>query len=377
MLEKICCFDLEADRERGLDVWSKHYKLESAAFLIKNKFGYQKHYTTDKEEIYTLLRSLKEKDYTFIVHNLNYEGGVLLAQAGIDITELSPDGELRVIDTMKLHQHTTKKQDEDRSLSLDAAVEEYSGSGHKGFYLNYLVNNGSAKNLKDAHARVSSLPPNLLKEYNMLDVEVTYDLFLHCMNYLDFIGYDWVSDHILYVRDVSRNLKTYIKGIKIDREAAYKNLLTLIEAKKKTELEFFETYSEVIKATQHKLSTEWLRVDFSTRKAKAKNPDKIEPKKEKMIEFNLNSTKHKEVLAIDVMGLEPFIFTEKGSPSFKKGNLHQYGELGSFLAKIAYFNKPILELQKVLALSAEDGRLHALVRASTTVTGRSSSKKSE
>lgn len=375
--EKLCCFDLEADYERGLDVWSKHYKLESAAFLIVNEHGFQKHYTTDKEEIYYILKRLKEKDYTFIVHNLNYEGGVLIAQMGIDITELSPEGELRAIDTMRLHQHTTKEQGDNRSLSLDSAVKEYTGAGHKGYYIDYLIKKGVARTPKEAHAKVGLLPPEMLKSYNMLDVEVTFDLFNHCKDTLEYLKYDWETDHILYVSDVRRNLKTYIRGIKIDRDAAFNNLLELLEAQKQAEATFHVKYANEIQEALGIMSDRKTQDDLKKRREKATNIEGIKVIPRDVRCFNLNSTYHKAVLAIEVLKYKPYIFTEKGAASFKQGNLHQYGDLGEDLKCISYFSRPILELQKVLAHSEEDGRLHALVRASTTVTGRSTSKRGE
>ena len=58
--DKICVFDLEADMNRGLDVWSKEFKLISAAFMIKNPDlpETQEYYTTDIEEIYYIIEKL-------------------------------------------------------------------------------------------------------------------------------------------------------------------------------------------------------------------------------------------------------------------------------------------------------------------------------
>jgi hypothetical protein len=365
---KILAFDVEADGKHGLDIFSKLYTLESAAFMkvIDGKIT-DTFYTESKEEIGNTIQRAIDAGFTMVVYNAAYEWAVVKAQFGIEMPN--------VIDVMRLHQHSTKRYGKDRSLKLTKAVEEYYGvSDYKKPYLDHLIKAGVAKNEKDAHKNVSKLPSHLLKAYNEADVYYTYELLQYCVNYLDWEGYDWKADHNMYMADIKRNCSAYLRGVKFDRQLALNNLVKLQGEQKQCLDNFYIKYTEPIKQALQVISEEKTRKSFQARQAKAKNPDKIEVKAQEVTEFNLNSGLQKAAL-VDALNIPVAIFTDKGAYSFNKNHLYQYGDLGVDLVAIALFRKPIEELSKTIGLSEETGRIHALVRAGTTSTNRSTSGK--
>jgi hypothetical protein len=368
MFEKLLVFDLEADYHYGLEPWSVNYKLTAAGFIKYengNKTG--ELFSTDFSQIRETIQKANDADFVFVVYNASYEYSVVLAQFGIRLKN--------VIDVMRLHQHATKRFGKERSLSLGKAVEEHFLTiNYKEKYFKYLINKGIAKNEKEAHGKVSELPEVLLQAYNMEDVFFTADLLFTLVDKLDFEGYKWQFDQVFYISDVKRNCEAFIRGVKIDRELAYKGLQEHKEKQEEYYNTFFKKYAEVINKTEMEINRITDIADFEKRKAKAKNPEKLEFKVRAIKSFNLNSGKHKSKL-VDILGLECRIFTEKGAYSFNKNHLHQWGELGEDLLRLSKLRKPIEELEKVIAMSSEDGRLHSLVKSGLTSTGRSTSGK--
>jgi hypothetical protein len=368
ILEKALVFDVEADYTHGLDLYSKYYKLESCAFIkVVNDKVVGELYTEDFEVMKETLEKAEAEGYTFVVYNAAYEVSVVRAQFGLRLT--------KVIDCMRLHQHATKRYGATRSLALQSAVEEHLHiPKYKDGHLQWLIDNGIAKTTKEAHAKVAQLPTRRLEAYNMDDTAFTLELTYFCINSLALEGYNWEFDHDLYTTDIKRNSDAYLRGITFDRHEALEGLKDLKGRQESITTRFYATYEAAIEQAVCNVTKEKSETAFKMRRAKAKNPDKIEYKEVPSVPFNINSGVHKSAL-VDVLGLNVVIFTEKGSYSFAKPHLFQYGALGEDLKSLSALNKPIGELEKCLAISEEDGRTHFLIKAGTTVTGRNTSSR--
>lgn len=366
---KLCVVDVEANFDYGLQYYHEKYKLESMAFyIVRDQEVVDTLYTEDMEEAGGILLQAQEQGYMFLVWNLTYEYGVFLTQFGIDIKE-------SVIDAMLVYKDATERKSryskKPWGLSLaNAAWEMCDVKDYKNKHLQPLIDNGVAKNMKDAHAHVAELPSELLEAYNLDDVKYTWEVFYKSCERLQHVGYDWTRLHPLYVADCVRNVNAFIRGIKIDRDMLYKGYKSLERQQQELSDQFMLKYEEAINTACEKIKSYKEDKSYYDRKAKAKNPDKIKFIPVEPIVFNINSTDHKAYLA-DALGLEARFFTDAGSPSFNRKHLHQWGELGKDLEKFSKISRPIMECEKVLALSEDTGRLHTLVRPAMTITGRS------
>lgn len=351
-LDKYVVIDCEADHNWGLDPWHPEYKLESMAFFSIEEQGQnvRKIFTTDKDTMINHLTFFMDNEFTIIVYNLSYEHPVILSQLGIDI---GADG--RVIDAMRLYQYSTARTGKERSLKLTSAFDEFTGVfNYKRKYLNYFIDKGIAKTEKQAHSRVGSLPEKELEEYNLLDCFVTEEVMWHCIGVLGVMGYNWEMDHEVYIGDVKRNTYSYLRGLKIDFDRAFKSLEN-IHLKEQRILEDIHT--------EYKDQIELFNNTYNFKGIKQK-------------ELKLTSTKQLAYFCIEILGITPKHFTKKaGNPSFEKGFLGQWGEFGLLLKDLNKLRAPKNELLKIISIARTTGRLHAQVKAGLTSTGRSKAGK--
>lgn len=345
---KYVIIDVEADHNHGLDPWHPEFKLLSLASVVVNKYEGTRsdYYFTDKEEIIAHLSPLIEDGYVIAVYNASYEHPVILSQLNIDINKKD-----LLVDVMRMYQYSTKRTGQERSLKLESAFEEFFDiADYKSEYTTYLVQNNVARNPKEAHKKVGMLPPDMLGKYNLKDVYVTEEVMYACMGYLGSIGYDWDMDHNVYIHDVCRNTRSYLRGLKMNFEKALQNLQKIKDKQDKIKEEIFETYKDGIDLFM-----------------------KTYPKK--VTSFNIGSTTQLAFFCTDILGLKCEYFTEKGKPSFAKGFLGQWGEFGLLVKEHNKLNGPYRELKKTISLASITGRLHSQVKAGLTSTGRSKSCK--
>jgi DNA polymerase I-like protein with 3'-5' exonuclease and polymerase domains len=90
--------------------------------------------------------------------------------------------------------------------------------------------------------------------------------------------------------------------------------------------------------------------------------------------FNFRSSKQKQVLFLQVMGLPVEKLTARGNPEISKKTLHAYGNTGKRLLSMLLKMKELDECLALMELSEYDGKLHASLRSGSTVSGRSSSR---
>jgi len=362
-------FDYEANTDFGLDPWHPKYKLESCAFRVRDNHRVNEIYTTSVKEMKDLIEQAIEDKYLISIYNAGYEYPVTLSQFCLNLNKYG-----RLLDTMRLFQHSTKVNGDMRQLNLQEAARQMLGiSNYKEFHLQPLLDRNIAKNMTQAHAKVSMLSSEELKNYNLDDVRITEEVMIQCWIYLANLGYNWIPDHKMYIADVMRNTKPFLEGYKFDADLAFEGLIELRKQMNELLTDFHTEYEKDIHYTVEKMKGIKTQEDFEKRKANSKTG------KTQVIErdweFKLTSTKALEALCVDTLGMEPKFFTNGGAPSFKKEFLGQWGEVGKKLKKISKLKKPIQELEKTIAMASFDGRVHTQTKAGLTATGRNTSGK--
>lgn len=391
--DKLVVLDMETlndSRRLGLQIWHPEFRVTSCAFYLPADD--KKFFTTDFDEMKGTIAWLDQEGYTFIVYNAAFDSTILRHIFGVD------EAFKRVIDCWRLVSYVDMRVDDKQSkkktrdTSLPGAVKHFLGiDNFKLPYLNYFIERGMVKSRKpkqqqkEAHALVGSLPPELLEEYNMLDVMYTWELYKLCTAKLTEWDIDWTIDYKGYIHEASLYSESFIRGIRVDRGV----LATSIETLQK---EIADIDAELRKDTAVAKAEELInpprsRVTPPMRKAHAKeHPDAwflgSEPSEEEILEWarqkkwvrmNWGSSKHKIVLFCDVMECPIVKLTPGGKPEWSKKTIGTTGDFGKLLLKLLKKTKELEECMRIWKLSETDGRLHPMLRSSSTVSGRSTS----
>ena len=382
MQNRLVFIDFETDNEQGygLQIWSKRFKVSSCGFLTDTG---DKKFSVDFNEIGDIINFFHKEGYTFCVYNASFDCTILMHIFGL------ADAFSRSIDVWRLAGYCNMTVDEDsakkreRDVSLVGSVKYYYGEpDFKEKHLQYLIDNGTARNLKEAHKKVAMLPPDLLEAYNLEDVYQTKRIYDHTTALLAQWEIDWTTDHSLYMHESYLYAKSFIYGIRIDRETLFLNVASL-----KTNIETIHSElmqePSVVEAESRLVVRKEKVTHPMIKKHKLQFPEKWhmqEPTQQEVmddmverISFNFNSCLHKKLLFIDILGYPVIRYTDGGKPEISKVTLPEYGEIGGKLLKMLKMQKELKQLEVIEAMSEEDGRLHPSLRSSTTVSSRSSS----
>ena len=375
----ILSLDVESN---GLIITSNTFHIISIALTYED---YTDAFYKDVDEAFDIVKKfLDDPKNKLLVYNISFEGPILLKYGVIkDFSQL--------IDVWRLSNYVNNVT-ENRKTSLNASVELLLGvPDFKKPFFEKMIELGYAKDDREAHARIALLPDDLLKEYNCLDTKYTLMLYHKCIELLTSWGYLGTArkDYVNYSNEAFLYAKSYLRGIFIDRGLAKSNIDKLKEE--------ISALNEVIKVHPDVLRYEQILnkdisiSDSDARKVLKAKGEKVvvkkgtgaslltEEEKEEVIKskwqyFNPNSSKQKTELFIDMLKMPVLNVTESGAPSVTKNVLRDYGELGGLLNKVLGKEKEMTEIEKVLELSEEDGRLHITLRSGSTISGRSSSK---
>ena len=360
----------------GLEIWSKNFTIVSASFLVEGTCMF----TTDFQEIQETLNSYYAEGYTFLVYNMGFDCTIMKYIFGLkDIFK-------RSIDVWRLFNYCCLTVDDKhagkklRKTDLAAAkVYLYGGEDYKKPFLTKVIDMGLAKTEKEAHAHIASLPPEMLEEYNNADVVNTRQVYMKCKELLEGWQTKWEFDHMAYASEVEAYSDSFIRGIKIDRDLAQKNV-EVLQAKLEDITETILKAKEIGKVEEMSNGIPQMSLKQLTKESKLSGIPVTETealkelKRQRLwVKFNFNSVLHKRALFIGVMRLPIKKLTPKGEAKVDKKVLKTYGELGKQFVKRADFVKQIEELKKLIELSAEDGRWHMHLSSGRTVSGRSSS----
>ena len=384
-LERLCYIDFETDNSdgKGLMYYHKDFRVTSASFVVGDRVMF----TADPQEIKDTLAYFMENDYTIVAYNIAFDCAIIKHVYGYQ------DVFVKSLDAWRLFGYCCltagdKRQGTKRKTSLPAAVEYlFNIQDYKRPYLDKIIEMGLAKTDKEAPANIGRLPEDLLEEYNNLDTTYCKAVLEECLKRLVDWGFDWAFDYDGFVKEVELYSDSYFRGIKIDTELMRSNIAEL--EKKLAEVSATIRNTPEVQQVEAKLNSKPITITRATITAwkKAKGLDKSyclgEPEMQeveqwqrakKYVPFNMNSTAHKKILFLDVLGMKVMKLTKGGQPAVSKAVLKCYGDVGKLFLTYQNLIKQHEECVKILELSLYDGRLHPTLRSGMTITSRSSSK---
>jgi DNA polymerase I-like protein with 3'-5' exonuclease and polymerase domains len=388
-LDRYCVVDFETVQDKrnlGLSVYHRDFRVSSAAFRT---FGGKEHFTRDYADIKNCLEYFATHGYAFVVYNMGFDCNIMRHVYGIaDAFEISVDAWRLFSYCNMLVNNKYAKNKKERDTSLSGAVKYlFKVDDYKAEHLQYFIDQGLAKNMKEAHAMVGSLPEEKLKVYNIADVYWTEKVYLECLRRLNEWEIQWEYDYKAYAHEASLYAKSFCAGITVDLEQLKASIAQLTEEISVAEVEV-RNDPKIIEAElllnkpkgklTKPLVRKWKKAmgyELSYILSEAEGEAVLEWKRQlDWTPFNFRSSKQKTFLFIDLLGLPIERLTKGGKPEISKKTLHAYGPLGTKLLKLLLKMKELDECQRIYDLSKDDGFLHPMLRSGTTVSGRSSSK---
>lgn len=399
MKPSIIAIDFETT---GLDFWSPDFRALSCAFAWSSDDGRIKtRYLTGEDEIGRQLRIIEDAGIPLSCHNLSFELGVLIHRFP------TFNRALLTVDTMRLVQvYDNGGKDvktpqamslEDELAMLEGDLKTKSGLGlesavtrllpkpfhdHKQPYYKWLRDNAGVRKGQEG-ANLHLLPDDQLESYNTMDAILTLMLYQRITE--EFAGkYDWTYDHSLHIKACERIVKAKSRGIKVIPELLADNIKTVRAETDGINREFYAKHLKAITEIEADRWQAWI-TQPKTDKGRAKRSEQPMPDS---LRFNPKSTAQLAELFIDKLNVKPVFFTKESKasqakrklnpemapfqpkPSMKAAHLPSYGEGGEMLAT---YKKRLLVLkqeEKLLELSAKDGRWHHDLKACGTKTGR-------
>lgn len=370
----------------SLEFYRENFRVKSLAISFQGPDNIiYSEFAEGEQESRTLLEIVKNNP--IVVHNLSFEYGVMLCRFPdiklnwhsdtmrmvqvADNGGLTEDSEEKSIDDeIAALQETKETSKKTTGLSLEASVFRWLDKehhNHKKPYYDYLIQNFPESSKKPG-IFLHLLPLEMLKSYNTKDTEITLLLYKTLDKYFKHIKYDYRQDHDIYIEITKLTSESKIHGVKIDQKGCNISIdlfqTQLVEMSNK----FNSLVEDEIRLIELDNIDKYLNARSSIKgKASALLKIKEDPSS---IKFNINSTKQKETLFVDKLGIKPKFFTKKGAPSFKKSVLSQWGEGGMLLKQRGTVNIAKNQCEKLLSKSEFDGRWHIDIRSAGTTTGR-------
>lgn len=370
-----------------LEYYHPDFSVVSCAFTYKDDKGdFDRVYIEGQGEVGEYLEGLAKEDRSIIVHNLQFELGVILSQYPLLNISLE-----RYWDTKRLIQVTDNGRVLDKKapkymqqgLSLQACTSRHLPTkyhNHKEPFYEWIRNNLSVKKGEEGE-HLSKLPKELLKEYNTLDTDITYLLYEKALRGFKQDGYQgYEMDHVLYRFRCLQLVKARIDGIKVDLKGLSKAKQTFTLQLEDIERRFYEAVGSEIEQVKQQKRDLFLTAPLSADRHYKNRLDKVESG-ERVFEFKITSAKDLYWLYNGVMGIEPPFYTRPdkdgkggGSPSFKKGHLSLWHESGKILEDKGTIGIAKKQSESLYLLSEFDGRYHIDMNSTGTVTSRLSGR---
>jgi DNA polymerase I-like protein with 3'-5' exonuclease and polymerase domains len=341
------------DGTPSVDIHKPDFRAISCAFAWYEGDERKTRYVEGEELIRKQLRKLVKGKHRVVVHNLAFDSWVVKVRfpecfEGIDWHA----------DTMRLVQLGDNGQPD--GVGLQACVRRWLPSryhNHKEpFY--ELIRERGGKGGQDLHL----LEPKELEAYAVGDAVATIELYRTLTSYFKDLQYDWTLDHVLYCATSWLTASSRCEGILVDREQAKQNLVNVLTQIAEGGERFANQHKHGIREVESRLREAAL--------AKRKTERGKAGVKESEWRFNIDSDRHLKMLFCDVYGMEAKYLTPKGAPSMSAKFIHQYGDAGKELRKRGNLQITAAQLESLIALTEEDGRLHADVKVNGTKTGR-------
>jgi DNA polymerase I-like protein with 3'-5' exonuclease and polymerase domains len=400
MRPSIVAFDFETT---GLDYWNPNFRVLSCAFAWQGDDGRIKtRYLVGEEDIASQLKIIAEQKISLIAHNALFELGCILYRfPHIDDTILKIDTK-RLVQCYDNGGKDVKSANpmslEDELAALNGELKTKTGLGlesavtrllprdfhnHKQPYYTWLRENAGVKKGEEG-ANLSLLPDEMLEAYNTMDAVVTLMLYNIISDKFISEGFDWSFDHQLHMSACKRIAIAKANGVKVDRERLSLSAKEVRTSITNTQEEFLALYKNEITLIDCERAEAWVNTP-TTEAGKRKRKDKGMPE---ALKFNPGSTKQLAELFIDRLGIKPVFWTKESKasratrsknpdksafvpqPSMRAAHLPSYGEGGLILANLKKRQLVLLQENKLLALSDQDGRWHMDLNACGTKTGR-------
>lgn len=248
-------------------------------------------------------------------------------------------------------------------FSLQASVKRWlpiEYHDHKAPYYELIRERGGKRGKEGANLHL--LTREELGRYNSRDAVVTLALYERLEQYFKDINHDWTIDHDLYKANVPFLIRAEARGVLVDRHQAKQAVSVFSSEIDGIESKFLNRFSDDIGRIEGQLREKTLS---KYRTEKGRLGASLEHCK-----FNIGSTQHLQMLFCGELGMSAKFSTEKGSPSFGKAFLSQWGEGGKMLEKRRGLIISMQQAQALLEESVLDGRYHIRLKAVGTKTSR-------
>lgn len=392
--------------EPSVEYYRDDFRVLSAAFSWRDAKGEIKtKYTEGEEATHEYLRKIHNSGISCIVHNFQFEFGVLFYRfSGLE--------SMVSLDTMRLVQvadnggskfHSTVVMPTTYDDMLDAAEsgkdpaayraglglvaaasrwlpEEY--KEHKEPYHRWLRENAGVKKGQEGR-NLTKLPADMFEAYNVADAVVTLLLYEALTKKMAEDKYDWRLDHQLYKGTAAMMATAKGRGLPVNREALEAYVSNIEMEIHKIEQDFRTKFIEPIRLIELERESAYI-VGVKTLKTQDKRRNECMDGTPADLLFNVGSNKQLAALFVDKLGIVPKFWTKepkkkKGqerkkafvpSPSFKAAHLSTYGEGGTMLRARRKRMLVLSQAKALLGLSRYDGKWHFNMKACGTATGR-------
>lgn len=377
----------------GLDYWHPDFKVTDLALSWRDDDGKMiSHHVEGMEEIGDTVRRLLEKDVLLIVHNAQFDLGVLQSCYGIKVTNyfctqrLCQVGDAGQIQKMYRTRQGIQGGIPMEGLSLVACCSRWLNRkyhNHKDEAHNWIKKNIGEK--VNPGEYLWSLPTDIMKRYNCADTENTLRLYEEVTEQFAKDRYTgWELDHQLYRGRVEQLINSFVGGVKVDPT---QNQTCIDDTQSALDMiweKFYEIHKDdILKCIAIKIKAYCDDPTLKSDKAREARWYKVAMglpfgDRDKICGFNVNGNDllmlYRDVLGISV----PFTTLPNkktgsvgGKPSFKKAHLPAWhkesGKILSNKGTLGIVKKQAESLQK---LSGYDGRYHLSMRSTGTKTGR-------
>ncbi len=376
-------FETADSRGASTEYYRPDFRILSAAVSWRSESGdLHSLFLEGEPEVNTLVSFLSLNQTKVVVHNLQFEYGVVHHRLpGLNINYHADTARLTQLwdNGGRRDEAEEASYEEDDAppvkvanvgLSLVACVSRVLDPihhDHKKPYHDKLVSEFRIKK-SDLGKSLHLLSKEDLAAYNMADSEVTLRLYEELTSRFTSTSFDWTLDHEIYAASCYMTSDARSKGVLVDLNKARESLDLFNKEYWAMEFSFRERFQKEIEELENETleaTLALLKTDKGREKAKARmlaNPDTYR--------FKISSTKQKQMLFCDKLGMKAKFFTESGAPSFKRSLLGQWGSGGLILKKRGSIKVAAAQCETLIEKASYDNRWHIDIMTAGTNTGR-------
>lgn len=288
-----------------------HYRSDFRAVSCGFAWDDQLRYVEGEREIRRQLQALVKAQHKIVVHNLQFDYGVVWDRFRDLADKLNWHA-----DTLRLTANADNGG-KSGSYRLEECAKRWlplALQNHKQPFYDLIAERGGIGG-QDLHL----LSDSELEAYTLLDVKVTLELYRTLTAYFKEINYDWTLDHTLFLTEAKLYAKAKSRGILVDRDRIREACREISNAFDGTEARFRLENATGIAAVEALLKQAELDRYKTERGRQNANPLNWQ--------FNVDSTLHLKKLFVDHYDIKPKFFTPGGEASMASKFMTQYGEL--------------------------------------------------